>query len=53
MDHKIADSALAISGTTALISIASVQTAIQMAAGLTAIFSGLFASRYYYLKSKK
>jgi len=53
MENKTADSFLLLSGTTAFISLNIVQQYVSITAAIVAIISGVFAIRYYYIKSKK
>ena len=48
-----ADTLTIVSGASALISIASIQPLFTLLASLVAIISGIFAIRYYIIKSKK
>lgn len=48
-----ADLLVAISGTSAIISVANVQPLFTMMASLVAIVSGIFAIRYYIKATKK
>jgi hypothetical protein len=48
-----ADILTLISGTTAVISVKSIQPYVTLIASLVAIISGAFAIRYYYKASKK
>lgn len=51
--NKTGDTLFIFSGVTAYVSIGSVQQYVSITAGLVAIISGLFAIRYYIIKSKK
>jgi hypothetical protein len=51
--NKNGDTALLFSGISAYISIGAIQQYVSITAGIVAIVSGIFAIRYYIIKSKK
>lgn len=53
MENKSGDTLLLISGSTAFISLNVIQQYVSITAALVAILSGVFAIRYYIIKSKK
>jgi len=53
MKNKTGDTLLLISGSTAYISLNMVQQYVSITAALVAILSGVFAIRYYIIRSKK
>jgi hypothetical protein len=53
MQNKNGDTFLLLSGSTAFISLNIVQQYVSITAAMVAIISGVFAIRYYYIKSKK
>jgi hypothetical protein len=52
MQNKTGDTLLLISGSTAYISLNIIQQYVSIMAALVAILSGVFAIRYYIVKSK-
>ena len=53
MQNKTGDTLLLISGSTAYISLNIIQQYVSITAALVAILSGVFAIRYYIIRSKK
>jgi len=50
--HNLADTSASISILSAVVTISSIQPFVSLTAGLVAIVSGIFATRYYYWKTK-